>query len=256
MTIWGEDANGQLCRDPTRPEQYNKIIGPHTYGGKLEKGNGVQLATTCHKHHMIPMNTWKRAPQTKGEKRQKTNKPLTKLQEIELARNKLITWTSPDGKTKRQIDYLMVNQKYRNAIHKTNIIPGWQSNMMQQQQHGVIQMNICLKLMRKYKRIQHRETGNQIKYDIQELRQDPQKIARWIKQRESPPEWQTQDNANTMWAKLKKTIHQGLIQCYPCDKKMKKQHRNGQKKQNNGARRKNGKSSKNTKQTERNYRAK
>jgi len=76
--------------------------------------------------------------------------------------------------------------------------------------------------MRIYKKMHHRETGNQIRYDIQELRRDPQRITRWIKQRETPTEWQKHDNVTTMWGKIKKNIHQGLIQCYPSIKQGKK----------------------------------
>jgi len=57
MKIWGADANGQLGRDTTRPEQYNKIIGPFTKQATPGKGNGVKLAQQCIKHQMIPMNT-------------------------------------------------------------------------------------------------------------------------------------------------------------------------------------------------------
>ena len=30
----------------------------------------------------------------------------------------LTTWTSPDGETNRQIDYIMINTKYRNTVRK------------------------------------------------------------------------------------------------------------------------------------------
>ena len=29
------------------------------------------------------------------------------------------TWASPDGKIQRQIDYIMINQRYRNAVRKS-----------------------------------------------------------------------------------------------------------------------------------------
>ena len=116
---------------------------------------------------------------------------------------KKINWTSTGGKTQRQIDYLMVNQKYRNAIRKAQIIPGWQANMAQQQ-HGVVQMDICLKLMKTTKIT--RETGKRIKYDIQELRQEPQKIARWFARRETPPEPNNQETTQQIWEKVRKTL--------------------------------------------------
>ena len=54
------------------------------------------------------------------------------------------------------------------------------------------------------------ETGKQIQYDIQELRQGPKRISRWIEQREKPVEWQEQEKATTMWGKLKKQYARDL----------------------------------------------
>ena len=102
----------------------------------------------------------------------------------------------------------------------------------------------------KLQKRQPKETGKQIKYDIQELRRDPQKIARWAKQREELPEFQPQETATQMWKKLKQYIQQGITQSYPLKKEEEKNCRNGQKKHNNGVRRKNGKSSNNNYQTE------
>jgi len=42
------------------------------------------------------------------------------------------TWISPDGKTRRQIDYIMINNRYRNNVTKAWTIPGWRANIMQQ----------------------------------------------------------------------------------------------------------------------------
>ena len=94
-TIWGADANGQLSRDPTRPEQYNKIIGPYTYGKKLEKGNGVRLSNTCYKHQMIPMNTWNRPPLTT---KAKTNSNRSTQQSYKNLKSPEIN--SPPGKVR------------------------------------------------------------------------------------------------------------------------------------------------------------
>ena len=96
-----------------------------------------------------------------------------------------ITWESPDGKTTRKIDYLAINHRYRNAVRKAYAVPGWQANMAQQ--HKVIQMEIRLKLMKHYKKHKPPETGKSIHYDLIQLREDPQKIDRWISQRNEPP---------------------------------------------------------------------
>jgi len=64
----------------------------------------------------------------------------------------MTTWKSPDNKTTRQIDYIMISHRYRNSVREANVVPGWRANMAQQQ-HGVIKMEICLKLMKNYKKI-------------------------------------------------------------------------------------------------------
>ena len=82
---------------------------------------------------------------------------------------------SPDGKTARQVGYISISHRYRNAVIKAHAEKGWQANMAQQQQHKVIKMEIRLRLMKNYKKDQPPETGLQIKYDLAELRNDPQK---------------------------------------------------------------------------------
>ena len=68
------------------------------------------------------------------------------------------------------MDYMMINRRYRNSVRKAQIIPGCQATMARQSQHGVIRMDICRKLMRKYKAPEEEETGTQVKYDIDMIR--------------------------------------------------------------------------------------
>ena len=37
---------------------------------------------------------------------------------------RLFTWTSPDGKTKNQIDYILVNKRWKSSIQQTKTYPG------------------------------------------------------------------------------------------------------------------------------------
>ena len=75
MTVWGADANGQLGREKNRPGKYDKIIGPYTNHTSPEKSNGVKMANICKQHHMIPMNTWKRAKLHPKEKKKINESP-------------------------------------------------------------------------------------------------------------------------------------------------------------------------------------
>ena len=65
----------------------------------------------------------------------------TKIQQ-----QKAITWTSLNNKIHRQIDYILINQRFRNCVRKAQTIDGWQANMQQDKQHKAIYMQICLKL--------------------------------------------------------------------------------------------------------------
>ena len=118
MTIWGADANGQLGREKNQPEKYDKIIGPHTNNSSPEKGNGVKMANLRRQHLMIPMNTWKRAKIHPRKKQIQESYEPEKQKDIE--KQNTITWVSPDGKTTRQIDYISINHRYRNAVIKGN----------------------------------------------------------------------------------------------------------------------------------------
>ena len=57
---------------------------------------------------------------------------------------------------------------------------------------------------------QHTETGVEIKCDLAELREDPQKAERWLTQREEPPEIKNHTTAAEDWGGGKNAIHQTL----------------------------------------------
>jgi len=190
------------------------------------------------------MEKVKNTPQGKSKYKKATN--LKNKNDIQ--KQNTITWESPDGKTARQIDYISISHRYRNAVIKENAVKGWQANMAQQQ-HKVIRMDIRLRLMKHSKKNQPPETGMQIKYDLTELREDPQKTERWLTQREEPPEFHNNTTAAEDWGKIKKPIQQALETIYPKKnhkKGEKTKHQNGQKGQNNGAPKKNGKECNNT----------
>ena len=41
---------------------------------------------------------------------------------------RLYTWTSPDGKTKNQIDFIMISQKWKSSVKNTKTLPGADCN--------------------------------------------------------------------------------------------------------------------------------
>merc|ERR1712112_602583 len=161
---------------------------------------------------MVPMNTWKRA---KLQPREKTNqKTQIQKNKQDILKKHTITWESPDGKTTRQIDYLAINHRYRNSVRKAYAVQGWQANMAQQ--HKVVQMEIRLNLMKHYKEYKPPDTGKHIQYDLTKLRADPQKIDRWMTQRNELPEHiNHKTTAEEDWEKIKTPIQQAIQTVYP-----------------------------------------
>ena len=68
-----------------------KIIGNFGLGDKND--NGERLVEFCQRQNLMISNIW--------------------FEKKESSRH---TWTSPDGKTKNQIDFILVSQRYRNSI--------------------------------------------------------------------------------------------------------------------------------------------
>ena len=92
---------------------------------------------------MMPMTTWKKPNLSKQDKWKQQPEKTDKTQWEEQNREKyLTTWTSPNGKTNRQIDYIMINAKYRNIVRKAQSNIYWHANANQNQQHRVQTMQL------------------------------------------------------------------------------------------------------------------
>jgi len=217
MTIWCTDSNGQLGKD-NQDNKNKHIIGPYTNAKETEKGNGQRLYNTCKTYNLIPMNTWKRPNLTKEEKQYiknpaqpgTTEQKLTKIQQ-----QKTITWASLNNKINRQIDYILINQRFRNCIRKAQTITGWKANMLQEKQHNVIYMQICVKLMRNYRKNAKPETGTEITYNIQDLRLYPEKLTKHMELKEETYEYQKEQTPQQNWGKIEKKLQTALITLYP-----------------------------------------
>ena len=172
---------GHLAERETAPR---KITAPHTKQGKAEKGIGKSISKICYQENMIPMSTWEQAPLTKNAKGaiQKSAEPEELQKQIN--QDNINTWTSPNGQTQRQIDYIMINQSYRNTVKRAWAIQSWRGIMAQQRQHATIQMDITLRLARKYHAKPPPETGKQRKYDLAKMWQEPRKLEKWPQQTE------------------------------------------------------------------------
>ena len=87
------DLNGKVGAGK---EEY--IIGPYGIGNRNR--NGQLLVDRSRRHNLMAANTWFQAKV-----------------------NALHTWTLPDGQTKNQIDYVLVDKRYRNGIQDCKAKP-------------------------------------------------------------------------------------------------------------------------------------
>ncbi len=75
------------------------IVGPHGLGTRNE--NGERWIEWCQENNEVIMNTW-----------------------FQHHPRRLYTWVSPDDRARNQIDYITINQRFRNAVHQVKGYPG------------------------------------------------------------------------------------------------------------------------------------
>ena len=173
---------------------------------------------------MIPMTTWKKPRLYKKDKWKQKAENMTKEEWEEENRNKyLTTWTSPNGNTSRQIDYIMINAKQRNIVRRAQNNIYWRGNMNQNQQHRVQTMQLYYSAAKKYKKPIPTETGTQIKYDLKELREYPEKLTeayrKYIEQKEEEME---KEHDWRGWKEYNQILRKLLVQTYPLKEKQTK----------------------------------
>ena len=222
LKIWTADTNGQVGRGSAKTgTKIAKIIGPETHSKNTEKGNGISFRNICLKQTMCVTNTW--------YKEKKRNK------------DKNATWISPDGKTKRQIDYISINHKFKNAINKCTIANGWLGNMNQNRQHKVVIAQIQLRLKDWEKHNKRKESaknnnnndqndnngnGNNnasITYDKEELKKNPEKLEQWAKNEKQKDETENATKS-IAWIDIKNKLNEALNTLYPISKQKKKRN--------------------------------
>ena len=77
-------------------------------------------------------------------------------------KRRLYTWTSPDGRHRNQIDYILCSQRWRNSIQSTKAIPG--------ADYGSDHELLIAKLRLKLKKIG--ETARPFRYDLNQIPYD------------------------------------------------------------------------------------
>ena len=91
------DYNAKIGKETTPEER--EIKGPHCLGSRNDRGQ--MLLDFCFENQMVVGNSlFKQHPR------------------------RLFTWTSPDGKTKNQIDYILVPKRWRTSLLNAKTYPG------------------------------------------------------------------------------------------------------------------------------------
>ena len=108
------------------------------------------------------MNTWKQQQKNANE-------------------TEYATWTHPNQKIVRQIDYILVNQRYRNCVTNCKSIRKWYANPnLEGQQHNVTRLDFQLSLAKRGARYVGKSDKRILNYDLKELRQDPNKLLEYL----------------------------------------------------------------------------
>lgn len=79
--------------------KYKDIVGDYGLGSRNERGN--RLIEFCVQHELMISNTWFQHP-----------------------KRRLYTWKSPGDSSRNQIDFIMVNKRFRNCIKQVKTYPG------------------------------------------------------------------------------------------------------------------------------------
>merc|ERR1712105_44170 len=143
------------------------------------------------------MNTWRRDP---GQQKHDPNDA--------------ITWISPDGKTMRQVDYILINHRHRNFVRKAHTIHEWRGNAEQNRQHSAIIMKIQLRYKHQSLAKPPPETGAEIKYNIRQARKQPELLERHFPNKQIHIQYQQNKTATENWNDAKQIIHEALKHVY------------------------------------------
>lgn len=114
------DFNGKVGN-----ERDGSTVGPFGLGIRNDKGE--RIVSFCKQHNLLVTNTW--------------------FQQKVRAQH---TWKSPDGVTKNQIDYVLVDKRFRNGVQNSKARPG--ADCESDHIPVIIRMQIRLRRVKRTKR--------------------------------------------------------------------------------------------------------
>ena len=177
-------------------EKYEKIIGTYGLGNRNERGD--RLIEFCQQNKLCVVNTWFQQPT-----------------------RRLYTWNSPGGTTRNQIDYILINDRFRNNVKQVKTYPGADINS----DHIPVVMKLKIKL-KKMEKPKVRE-----QFDLQLLKEENYKKEYNVEIRnaysklsnqtiEQTPE--DQNDVEKKWGIIKESLNTSLRTVLPNKHAMKK----------------------------------
>jgi len=122
------DFNGKVGN--SREED---TVGPYGLGERND--NGERVVTFCKRHNLCITNTW-----------------------FQQKRSGKHTWTSPNKEIKNQIDYVMVDKRFRNGIQNSKSRPG--ADCESDHNPVVVTMKIKLQRVKKSRKTEKWDVNN------------------------------------------------------------------------------------------------
>ena len=180
------DLNGKVG-----DKREQDIIGPYGRGDRNE--NGQHVIDLCATHNLFAANTW--------------------FQQKKSAQH---TWTSPDGNTKNQIDFILFDKRYRNGVRNCKVRPEADC----ESDHNPVVATINIKL-RKTKRNKGKFRWNTAELsDAMARKKYQSKIGVQLKARGIDDE----DDIEQIWKKLKDCVTEVAMEICGKEKSNKKQN--------------------------------
>jgi len=180
VTIVMGDFNAKVGR-----ERDGKIVGNFGLGNRNECGD--KLVDWCRTNNMIITNTW-----------------------FDAHPRRKYTWTSPGDRVRNQIDYVLVNSRFRNAVKNSHAYPGADIDS----DHNPVVMKFKLTL----KRVEKAKAAPKFKFDALDDRQLRERFRHSV--RSKIPD-QIPENIDDHWQLVTKAINESAEDTIPKEEKKK-----------------------------------
>jgi len=123
-------------------KSYRNIVGPRGLGRKNHRGQ--MLINFCERNGLIVTNTWFRKP-----------------------KRRLYKWKAPGDRSRYQLDYILVNRRFRNSVKDVQTLPGADTDS----DHNLLVAKVCTRL-KKIIRFRKRRT----QWDLEKLYTQKQRV--------------------------------------------------------------------------------